>query len=108
MKRHVKTAWLSMHSTLEKYVFYIITLCIKLSWFCHTNSGQLFGNCPRSRPLFLGKTSRDILSFCCCLKMAENSVSNHLALQDDNTTTSKQTQIIMSFEVQRLNNNEVE
>ena len=24
----------------------IITLCMKLSWFCHTNSGQLFCNCP--------------------------------------------------------------
>ena len=24
----------------------LITLCMKLSWFCHTNSGQLFCNCP--------------------------------------------------------------
>ena len=25
---------------------YFSTLCMKLSWFCHTNSGQLFCNCP--------------------------------------------------------------
>ena len=24
----------------------LITLCMKLSWFGHTNSGQLFCNCP--------------------------------------------------------------
>ena len=24
----------------------LITLCMKLSWFCQTNSGQLFCNCP--------------------------------------------------------------
>ena len=36
--------------------------------------------------------------------MAENSVSDYLALQDENTTTSTQTQIIKSLEVQRLNN----
>ena len=28
-------------------LFYrLITLCMELSWFCHTNSGQLFCNCP--------------------------------------------------------------
>ena len=31
------------------------TLCVKLSWFCHTNSGQLLCNCPRSRPALGGK-----------------------------------------------------
>ena len=40
--------------------------------------------------------------------MAENSVSDYLALQDENTTTSTQTQITKSLEVQRLNNNELE
>ena len=40
--------------------------------------------------------------------MAENSASNYLALQDGNTTTSTQTQVIKSLEVQRLNNNELE
>ena len=29
-----------------KTVYGLITLCMKLSWFCHTNSGQLFCNCP--------------------------------------------------------------
>ena len=28
---------------------------MKLPWFCHTNSGQLFCNCPRSGPFFGGK-----------------------------------------------------
>ena len=51
----------------------IITLCMKLSRFCHTNSRQLFCNCPRSRPLFWRETRRDVLSFCCYFKMAENS-----------------------------------
>ena len=51
----------------------LITLCMKLPWFCHTNGGQLVCNCPRSRPLFWRET--DVLSLCCCLRMAENSVS---------------------------------
>ena len=61
---------------------------MKLPWFYHTSRGQLFCNCPRSRPPFCRETSRDVLSLCCCLKMAENSMSDHLALQDGNTTTS--------------------
>ena len=58
----------------------LITFCMKLPWFCQTNSGQLFCNCPLfvialSRPLFWRETSQDLLSFCRCFKMAENSVS---------------------------------
>ena len=37
--------------------------------------------CPRFRPLFWRKTRRDVLSFCCCFKMAEERVSQ-FALQD--------------------------
>ena len=72
---------------------------MKLSWFCHTNSRQLFCNCPRSRPLFWRETTRDVLSFCCCLKMAENSVS---LLCKTNILQLKQTQIIKSLAVQPL------
>ena len=36
--------------------------------------------------------------------MAENSVSYYLALQDENTTSSAQTQFIKSLEFRRLNN----
>ena len=67
--------------TIPSNVFcIIITLCRKLPWFCHTNSGQLFCNCPLFvialvPGLFLRETRRDVLSFCCCFKMAENSVS---------------------------------
>ena len=42
-------------------IIIIITLCMKLSWFCHTNSGQLFCNCPRSRPLFWGNQTRCVV-----------------------------------------------
>ena len=62
----------------ETTVCMLITLCMKLPWFCHTKRGQLFCNCPLfvitivPRLFFAGKTSRDVLSFCCCLKMAKN------------------------------------
>ena len=36
----------------------VITLCMKLPLFCHTNSGQLFCDCPRPRPLFGGKSAK--------------------------------------------------
>ena len=79
---------------------------MKLPWFCHSNNGQLLCNCLRFRPLFWRETNRDMLSFCCCLKMAENSVSwlcrtKILQLQHKH-------RIIKCLAVQRLNNNELE
>ena len=59
----------------------LITICMKLPWFCHTNSKQLFCNGPlfviALVPCFFfwQETRRGVLSFCCCCKMAENSVS---------------------------------
>ena len=34
------------HLNILKYFSFVITLCMKLSWFCHTNRGHLFCNCP--------------------------------------------------------------
>ena len=70
----------------------LITLCMKLSWFCHTNSGQLFCNCPLFvialvPGLFFGRKPDET---CChsvvASKWLETRVS-HFALQDENTTT---------------------
>ena len=64
-----------------KTITSLIILCVKLSWFCHTNRGQLFCNgllfvIALVPGLFFGGKARwDMLSFCCCFKMAENSVS---------------------------------
>ena len=44
---------------------------MKLPWFRHTNSGQLFCNCPRpNKPLLAGNQQRvpKLLSLCCYLK----------------------------------------
>ena len=89
---HLKPTW-------DFLFLFITTLCMKLPWFWHTNSGQLFCYCPLSRPLFWRETSRDVFSFCCCFKIAKNLVTDYFALQDGNTTTSTQTQIIKSLEV---------
>ena len=80
---------------------------MKLSWFCHTNSGQLFCNCPLFvialvPGLFLGGKPDET---CChsvvASKWLETRVS-HFALQDENTTTETQTEITKSLAVQRL------
>ena len=61
-----------VRSDIEKYfIFLIITLCMKLSWFCHTNSGKPEETCCHS---------------VVASKWLETRVS-HFALQDENTTT---------------------
>ena len=54
----------------------VITLYMKLPWFCHTNIRQLFCNCPRSRPLF-GKKP---VETCCHSVIASKWLETHLAL----------------------------
>ena len=44
-------------SLIRDTALFIITLCMNLRWFHNTNSGQLFCNCPRPRPLFGGKSA---------------------------------------------------
>ena len=85
----------------------IITLCMKLSWFFHTNSGQLFCNCP----LFVIALVPGLFSggkpdeTCCHAVVASKWLKTRVsqfALQDENTTTWTQTEIIKSLAVQRL------
>ena len=76
----------------SKFIRVVITLCMKLSWFCHTNRGQLFCNCPLFvialvPGLFLGGKPDET---CChsvvASKWLETRVS-HFALQEENATT---------------------
>ena len=78
--------------TIKNYFLELITLYMKLSWFCHTNSGQSFCNCPLFvialvPGLFFGEKPDET---CChsivASKWLETRVS-HFALQDENTTT---------------------
>ena len=71
---------------------FIITLCMKLSLFCHTNSGQLFCNCPLfvialvPGLIFGGKPEET----CCHSVVASKWLktrASQFALQDENTTT---------------------
>ena len=70
----------------------LITLCMKLSWFCHTNSRQLFCNCPLfvialvPGLFFGGKPDQTCCHSVVASKWLETRVS-HFALQDENTTT---------------------
>ena len=80
------------------------TLCMKLSWFCHTNSGQLFCNCPLFvialvPGLFFGD------EICCHSVVASKWLKTRVsqfALQDENTTTSTQTEMIKCLAGRRL------
>ena len=77
---------------LRKVIIVVITLCMKLSWFCHTNSGQLFCNCPLfvialvPGLFFGGKPDETCCHSVVASKWLETRVS-HFALQDENTTT---------------------
>ena len=70
----------------------LITLCMKLSWFCHTNSGQLFCNCPLfvtalGPGLFFGAKPGET---CCHSVVASKWLKtggSQFALQDENITT---------------------
>ena len=68
----------SMRAKMFKTFF---TLCMKLRWFCHKNSGQLFCNCLLFVIVLVpalfsgGKPAETCCHSCCCFKMAENSAS---------------------------------
>ena len=80
---------------------------MKLSSFCHTDSEQLFCNCPLFvfslvPGLFFGGEPDET---CCHSVVASKWLKTRVsqfAPQDENTTTETQTEIIMSLAVQRL------
>ena len=73
-------------------VTFLITLCMKLFWFCHTNSGQLFCNGPLFvialvPGLFFGGKPDET---CCHSVVASKWLKTRVGqftLQDENTTT---------------------
>ena len=67
-------------------IWCLITLCMKLPWFCHTNIGQLFCNCPLFETALLpdlsfgGKQTRRVF----ILLLLQNSWKlSQFALQDE-------------------------
>ena len=92
MLEHVRYEPFSLKSCRSGRYLILITLCMKLSWFCHTNSGQLFCNCPLfvialvPGLFFGGKPDETCCDSVVASKWLETRVS-HFALQDENTTT---------------------
>ena len=85
----------------------LITLCIKLPWFCHTNSRQLFCNCPLfvialvPGLFFGGKPDKMCCHSVVSSKWLKTQSVSQFALQDE-ILQFKQTWIIRSLAVQRL------
>ena len=73
-------------------ILLIITLCMKLSWFRQTNSGQLFCNCPLfvialvPGLFFGGKPDETCCHSVVASKWLKTRVSQ-FALQDETTAT---------------------
>ena len=92
-----KAKYLALSATV---ITYIITLCMKLSWFCHTNSGQLFCNCPvfviaLVPIIFYGDET------CCHSGVASKWLKTQsVSSPGQNTAISTQTEVIKSLIVQ--------
>ena len=77
---------------------------MKLPWFCHTNSGQLFCNCPLCvialvPGLFFGGKPDEM---CCHSVVASKWLKTQSVCSAGRNATETQTEIIKSLAVQRL------